>query len=255
MNYIKEFFENIWEWMKEHWKDVLLLVVIVVLVCCLNKSCTNAKNQQCIANANIIALTDSIHYYIGENDKLCAEKAILIGDKETLELAYADLAQDLKDMKVKNADMAAKLKIAVTNVKHDTCWQVVDNTLHQTWNFDNMPYRKLSGSVDLCEQQLSMSVDTDQVFLDLSVAVEDNMVKVTSTNPYLSFEEMYGINTPEYEPTWCLVVGPCLGVGVGATWNPAKDKKIVAGLTGFAGVSLTFGWNIIGVGKRVKKVK
>jgi len=186
---------------------------------------------------------------------MVAEKTLLIGDIETLELANKELADDLKNMKAKNAVLALKIVSLINNPQKDTTWIVSNDTVfHENFNFDDMPYRKLSGTINLENKQLAMSVDTDQVFLDLSVAVEDNAVKITSTNPYLSFEEMYGITTPEYEPTWCLVVGPSINAGYG--WGTDfKDGNCPGGLVVSAGVSLTFGWNIVGVGKRLKKVK
>lgn len=246
MDKIKVFFEK-------YWLETVFIAIIISLLIFTCRSCINQKNEKIISRNNIIALTDSIKYYKGENDRLCAEKTLLIGDKETLEIAYSNLSDELNNMKVKNSTMALKIASLINNPQHDTTWIVSnDTTIHEMFNFNDEPYRKLSGKIDLKDKQLVMKVDTDQVYLDLTVAVEDNKVKVSSNNPYLTFEEIYGITTPEYEPSWCLVIGP--GVNIGYGWGTNfNGGNCPGGLSASVGISLTFGWNIIGTGKRIKK--
>ena len=109
------------------------------------------------------------------------------------------------------------------------------------------------------QEQLTVTIaeianDSDKVYADFTFAVEDNQVYVTSNNPYILYNDIYGFTMPEYEPTWSLVVGPSLFLG----YDPIGHARISQGDLPFSvgvGVSLTIGYNIKSGGKKTKSYK
>lgn len=239
---------------KNNYIDIILITVICVLIVLFSRSCTNYRNEKVKSENNIIALTDSIKYYQTKAGDLMAEKQILIGDIDLLKYTNSKLSNELGDMKVKYAKAVIQAKSKVDYGKHDTIWRI-DTVMQYSrgFNFDNQ-WRKLNGSVACNGSDLSLKINEDIVNADLTFALVDNKVLAHSDNPYLKINCMDGIVIPEYEPTWCLVVGPSINLGYGWGTN-FNGGNCPGGLTASVGISVTFGWNIAGVGKRIKKAK
>lgn len=206
--------------------------------------CSRARTNQRIADNNITALTDTISYYKTKNGQLAAEKTLLLGDMNTLELANAKLKKQVDDLKVKNPETVVYVETVVERVKHDTTWRNVlfDTTFNKTFDFSD-DYRTLKGSVWYRNTILGMSIDEDKVFTDYTIAVKDNKVYVVSSNPYVTYSGMQGITLPRYSPIWTLNIGPSISAGYDFV-----NKQFAPTV----GVSLTFGYNILSFGKRYR---
>ncbi len=227
-------------------KDLIFGTIIVVLILLLfwcGISLLKTKDNLTISQHNIEALTDTVKYHKTKSGELMAEKLSLIGDMEVLKSANEKLAKDVEDMRIKKPTTVVYVETIVENEKHDTIFNDVEcnETFNTTFDFSN-EYRQLKGSI-ICDQILKLNIDTDIVNANYTIALEDNKVFVKSNNPYIRYNDITVLEVPEYEPTWCLVVGPSVSVG----YDPFHQWYIGAG------VSLTFGWNIKGIGKRVRK--
>ena len=241
-----------WVWDKKYY--ILMIVIIVFLVITQFKSCQKYKDLKTISDNNIIALTDSVHHYKTKNGELAASKVLLLGDIETLKLANEDLAKQVKNLKLKEPQTIVVVQTETQNQEHNQSWEAsCDTTIHKEFDFSD-DWRKLSGSVDYADEQLSLNIDSDKVYADYTFDVEDNQVYVTSNNPYILYNDIYGITMPEYEPTWSLVVGPSLFLG----YDPIGHARISQGDLPFSvgvGVSLTIGYNIKSGGKKTISYK
>lgn len=251
----KENFKKVGQWIWDNKYYIILFIITIILIITQFKSCQNYKNQKAISDHNIAALNDSIHYYKGKNGELVANKMILIGDIETLKLANADLAQQVKDLKLKKPQTVVIVKTETENQQHDTTWvfetEPCDTTIHKDFDFSDK-WRTLSGSINYEDESLSLKIDSDKVYADFTFAVEDGQVFVSSNNPYIKYNDIQGITMPEYEPSWSLVVGPSLSLGYDplghSRMKSQNDLPFYIGV----GVSLTWGYNIKSGGKKLK---
>lgn len=214
----------------------LLLIASLVINVFAIKSCSK---QQDLNNNNIIALTDSIHYYKSKTGELVASKRLLEGDLSTLKLANDSLYRTIKDMKVKDPSSVVYIKSVVDNAPKDTVWStdtVINNfNIKKEFAFNN-EYRSLEGNVFATDSTLGLNILKDQTYVDYVLAIEDNTVKVKSSNPYVSFNEIQGITIPKPKhKNWGFTVGPAVYGGV----NPFTGK-----LNYGVGISLTWGYRI-----------
>lgn len=227
-------------------KELFYLILIIILCLFLFRSCSEKSNLTKIYNDNIEALSDSIHTYKTKNGTLVCERDILIGEIDVLKVTNAELYDDLKELKATHAETVVKLEAVINNETHDTVYVLEEQThLNITKSFDfSNEYRTLNGNIKLNNDTLSLAVDSDKVYVDFTVAVEDNNVKIKSDNPYIEYKDVYGITIPEYKDTWSLNVGPSLNIGydpIHKTFSPT------------IGISVTFGYNICSFGKRIKR--
>lgn len=237
-------------------KDIIFGVVILLLILLLlgnGMSLLKTKNELTISEHNIEALNDSIKYHKTNTGKLVAEKMALIGDIETLTAANEKLAKDIKDMKVNKPSTVVYIETVVENEKHDTIFADIecDSTFNKPFDFSD-EFRTLKGSI-VCDQNLNLNIDSDMVYVDYTLAIEDSKVYVKSDNPYVHYNDICALEVPEYEPTWCFVIGPSISLG----WDPIRQFIPNQGqpVDFCIGVSATLGWNVKGFGKRVKKGK
>ena len=221
-------------------KYKILFTFALILSVCINiftiRKCSSNKEAN---NNNIIALTDSIHYYKTKNDELVAFKVLLEGDLSTLQLANDSLYNALKEMNVKDPSSVVYITSVIDNPQNDTIWTtdtIISNfNINKTFAFNNK-YRSLEGNVFANDTTIGLNILKDQTYVDYLLAIEDNIVKVKSSNPYVKFNEISGITIPEQKhKTWGLTIGPAIYGGI----NPVNGKPNWG-----VGVSLVYGLRI-----------
>lgn len=221
-------------------KYKILFVFALILSICINiftiRKCSSNKE---VNNNNIIALTDSIHYYKTKNNELVASKVLLEGDLSTLQLANDSLYNALKQMNVKDPSSVVYITSVIDNPQNDTIWTtdtIISNfNINKTFAFNNK-YRSLEGNVFANDTTIGLNILKDQTYVDYLLSIEDNIVKVKSSNPYVKFNEISVITIPEQKhKTWGLTIGPAIYGGI----NPVNGK-----LNWGVGVSLVYGLRI-----------
>ena len=226
---------------------ILGLITIAALLFSLSiyRQYTNIKKQSA---DNIVALTDSLDFYKGKHGELIADKTLLIGDIELLKTTNADLYDELKSMKAKNAEQAIQIKGLIENPQIDTTWVINTDTTYIyptfTKNFDfSNQYRTLTGFIECSNNNLGLTFTKDITNFDYTLAIQDGKVYITSSNPYVKYNEISGITLPKYKYKWSLVVGPSISVG----YDPGS-KTVVPTI----GASLTLGYTLLSFGKQYK---
>ena len=187
---------------------------------------------------NMEALTDSIHTYKGRNGDLVAEKTILIGQYNDLKNLYDDLDEKVKNMKVRNPDQVVYVETEVINEVHDTTF-IIDRSLpslRKDFDFSNN-YRQLAGFMELKDDNLGLNITQDRTLVDYTLAIKDGRVYLSSSNPYVQYNEIQGITIPApKKPKFSIGIGPQLGAGFDLI---NKTPGI------YAGVGISANFNII----------
>lgn len=246
MNIIKSYFD------KYKYTVILLLLSIVLIFtnCLAIRQCNSYKD---INNNNIVALTDSIHHYKTKTGELYVSKTLLMGDLKTLQLANDSLYNVIKDMKLKDVQSVVHFNTTVDNAPKDTTWnidkteptdgyQITYPMLDKSFAFVDK-YRELTGNVFLNDTILGLNIVKDKVFLDYTVAIENNKVFIKSNNPYVQYNEIQGLTLPQPKKEgWMkLVIGPSINYAY-----DFKEKRFAPSV----GVSVTYGFNL---SKLIKK--
>jgi hypothetical protein len=207
------------------------------------RQCNSYKD---INNNNIVALTDSIHYYKTKSGELYVSKTLLMGDLKTLQLANDSLYNVIKDMKLDDVQSVVHFNTTVNNEPKDTTWniekpitdgyQITYPMLNKSFAFVNK-YRELTGNVFLNDSILGLNIDNDKVFLDYVVAIENNKVFIKSNNPYVQYNEIQGLTLPQpKKESWTkLVIGPSINYSY-----DFKEKRFGPSI----GISITYGFNL-----------
>lgn len=224
------------QWIKKY-ATILILGVLLVVSVIFGINQFVSKNQwKKINDNNITALTDSIKYYQGKNGELVAEKTLLLGDMNTLELANKELADKIEDMKLHNPQQVVYVETEIINEVHDTTWIIQNNDtlIKKDFDFSNK-WRVLNGFVQLEDKNLSLSIAEDRVFVNYVLAIKDNKVYLTSDNPYVQYNEIQGITLPKTRKNFSVGVGPAISYG----WWPGMEKP-----SPFFGVSLGLYYNL-----------
>lgn len=224
------------QWVKKY-ATILILGVLLVVSVIFGINQFVSKNQwKKINDNNITALTDSIKYYQGKNGELVAEKTLLLGDMNTLELANKELADKIEDMKLHNPQQVVYVETEIINEVHDTTWIIQNNDtlIKKDFDFSNK-WRVLNGFVQLEDKNLSLSIAEDRVFVNYVLAIKDNKVYLTSDNPYVQYNEIQGITLPKTRKNFSVGVGPAISYG----WWPGMEKP-----SPFFGVSLGLYYNL-----------
>lgn len=213
----------------------LLLICSLLLNLFTIRSCYNYKSQ---GDINVIALTDTIHYYKSKNGDLVASKYILEGDLNTLKIVNDSLYNVVKDMKVNKPISVVYVDGVIKNELKDTVWvitkeELTKDTIRKDFVFNNN-WRLLEGQIEAVDSTLGLQITKDQYNFDYTVAIENNQVKIKSSNPYVKYNEITGIQIPKNKkPTWAVTVGPSIFGGI----NPTNGKS-----TWGVGGSITIGW-------------
>lgn len=205
----------------------LILIASLLVNITAIKSCSNYKEMN---NNNIIALTDSIHYYQNKNGELIASKRLLMGDMSTLKLANDSLYNVLKDMKVSKPNSVVYIQGEASLPQVDTMWIVQKdslNKINKEFAF-NDDYRSLEGNVYLVDDTLGLNVAKDEVYFDYVVAIENNQVLLKSNNPYIKYKEITGLTVPNQvskKKHWSIGIGP--NVSYGYDFNNRKFAPMI----------------------------
>ena len=232
--------KNIWAKYKGYIVMGLALIVSLVFLAI---SCSNNADIRHKYDINTKALTDTIEYYQTKSGKLAAEKAILQGDIKDLKELNEDLYKKVKDLEVKKPEQVVYIETQVINEVHDTTYLVPEivDYLKQDFDFSNQ-WRTLTGYIEYNKPNLSLTFDKDIVLVDYVLAIKDNNVYLTSSNPYVRYNEIQGITIPpKKKPMFSISVGPSVGVGYGL-FNKKPDI--------FAGFTITAGYNLTAFGTK-----
>ena len=235
----KQFFISLWT---NHKKDIIYLAAIIIMICWAissMKACTNEYQENKRLEHNLIAQTNDIEYYKGKNGELVAQQQIYIATNKELELLNADLSEQLKSMKIQNAEQALRIEGLINNPKRDTVWYVnndtiyIDKSVNITKSFDfSDQYRVLQGNVFISDGNLGLNIDKDIIKFDYTAAFKDGQLYITSDNPYVQYNNITGVQQPKQKkkrwtvgvyggfgvhyniPTKSFGYGPQLGAGV-----------------------------------------
>ena len=217
---------------------IIMGLALLVTLIFLGISCSNNANLRKTYDINTRALTDTIEYYQTKNGQLAAEKAILQGDMKDLKELNEDLYKKVKDLEVKKPQQVVYVETQVVNEVHDTTYLVPEVTdyLKQEFDFSNQ-WRTLTGYIEYNKPNLSLTFDKDIVLVDYTLAIKDNNVYLTSSNPYVRYNEIQGITIPpRKKPKFSISVGPSIGAGYGLF---TKKPDV------FAGITITAGYNLV----------
>lgn len=213
-----------------------IIVLCIIFICILLRTCYSNNKTNDILQHNIEALTDSIHYYTTENNELVASKKLLIADNNNLKYINDSLYNDLKDMKIKNAELALKLDAIISRPPSDTTY-IFDTTFLykdflKEFNFiDN--YRTLCGNIEMKNNNLSLNILKDEVYFNYTIAIENNTVYLKSNNPYIKYNNILGTIENKKEKKFSV------GVNIGFGTNYDIISKNI-GIGPYLGVGFTY---------------
>lgn len=212
----------------------LLIASLVAMGATISKNASLKKQM----DHNQKALTDSIQIYKGRNGQLVAEKTILIGDYNSLKDEYDKLDEQVKDMKIRRPDHVVYVETEVINEVHDTTF-IIDRslpTLRKDFDFSNN-FRQLAGFMELKEDNLGLNITQDRTIVDYTLAIKDGKVYMSSSNPYVQYNEIQGITLPAAKkPKFSVGIGPQIGAG----FDLINKKPGI-----FAGVGISANFNLI----------
>jgi len=232
--------KNIWNKYKAY---IIMGLALLVTLGFLFISCSNNANLKHKYDINTKALTDTIEYYQTKSGQLAAEKSILQGDIKDLKKLNEDLYKKVKDLEVKKPEQVVYVETQVIHEVHDTTYiyPEINDYLKQSFDFSNQ-WRTLTGYIEYDKPNLNLIFDKDIVNVDYTLAIKDNNVYITSSNPYVRYNEIQGISLPPRKnPMFSVGVGPSFGVGYGLV-----NKKFDI----WAGISLNINYNLISFGQK-----
>jgi len=239
MNFI-ELIKDFWNKYKS---QIILSLALVISLLFLFRSCTNQIDSRKIYENNVKALTEEVQLWKTKSGDLVAEKTVLEGDINLLKQTNEDLYKQVKELKAKPSEVVY-VNVEVPYPVHDTTFVVSDSTTYIKHPFDfSNKWRILSGFIEYNKPNIGLTIDKDIVYADLTVAIKDSKVYVTSNNPYLKYNDVQGVVLPKTTPRWSIGVGPQIGVGYGFI-NKKPDV--------YVGVGLSINYNLISFGKKVK---
>lgn len=218
-------------------KDVFYGTVIIALAGMLAGSLHRLSSEEEAYKNNVAALNDTIRYHRTADGDLVADRLSLVAGYDVLKTLNDSLYLQLESMRGrhgKKADVAVSVK-SVAEAPHDSAvWRVEHDTVQagfsRRFTFGDRWYT-LEGHVDYGHDSLHVGIDRNMMDLPYTVSMDgDNMIHVTSPNPYVRYNEISGFRVPEKKvKRWS--IGPVIGGGVG---NGLK-------LTPFVGVGITYG--------------
>ena len=202
-------------------KNVIYRCIPYIIIFLLSTVCIRQCSTHSIENKNneynIAALTDSITYYRTVAGDVAAQKSILIGDISLLKRTNDSLYNKVKELGIKKPSQVVYINNDVINEVHDTTWVSTEKDTEKEFDFSNK-YRELSGTVSHKDTTLALYINRDIVHLDYTMAIKDGVVYVSSTNPYVKFNDIQGLTVPKTkQKNWH--IGPAVGIGVGRDWK------------------------------------
>lgn len=221
--------------------EVFSVVAFFVFISLSINKCTYYKNAN---DNNIIALTDSVKYYKGKYGNEVAKKTMIETDCKNLQNINDSLYRMIQSMQVKKPDMVIGGSTSIDNGKHDTVWvlsastadvsatgvtEITSKNIYRKFDFSNQ-YRELTGNVNYTNDTLGLHIEKDRIRFKYALAVKDNVVYMTSDNPYVKFNSITGLTIPKQKKEKKFGIGPSVfsgysnkgfvyGVGIGLQYN------------------------------------
>lgn len=221
--------------------EVFSVVAFFVFISLSINKCTYYKNTN---DNNIIALTDSVKYYKGKYSNEVAKKTMIETDCKNLQNINDSLYRMIQSMQVKKPDIVIGGSTSIDNGKHDTVWvlsastadvsatgvtEITSKNIYRKFDFSNQ-YRELTGNVNYTNDTLGLHIEKDRIRFKYALAVKDNVVYMTSDNPYVKFNSITGLTIPKQKKEKKFGIGPSVfsgysnkgfvyGVGIGLQYN------------------------------------
>ena len=211
--------------------EVFSVVAFFVFITLSINKCTYYKN---INDKNIIALTDSVNYYKGKYGNEVAKKTMIETDCKNLQIINDSLYRMIQNMQVKKPDIVIGGSTSIDNGKHDTVWvptvtEITSKNIYRKFDFSNQ-YRELTGNVSYTNDTLGLYIEKDIMQFKYALAVKDNVVYMTSDNPYVKFNSITGLKIPKQKKEKKFGIGPSVfggysnkgfvyGIGIGLQYN------------------------------------
>ena len=211
--------------------EVFSVVAFFVFITWSINKCTYYKN---VNDKNIIALTDSVNYYKGKYGNEVAKKTMIETDCKNLQIINDCLYRMIQSMQVKKPDIVIGGSTSIDNGKHDTVYiptvtEITSKNIYRKFDFSNQ-YRELTGNVSYTNDTLGLYIEKDRMQFKYALAVKDNVVYMTSDNPYVKFNSITGLTIPKQKKEKKFGIGPSLfggysnkgfvyGIGIGLQYN------------------------------------
>ena len=211
--------------------EVFSVVAFFVFITLSINKCTYYKN---VNDKNIIALTDSVNYYKGKYGNEVAKKTMIETDCKNLQIINDSLYRMIQSMQVKKPDIVIGGSSSIDNGKHDTVWvptvtEITSKNIYRKFDFSNQ-YRELTGNVSYTNDTLGLYIEKDIMQFKYALAVKDNVVYMTSDNPYVKFNSITGLKIPKQKKEKKFGIGPSVfggysnkgfvyGIGIGLQYN------------------------------------
>ena len=211
--------------------EVFSVVAFFVFITLSINKCTYYKN---VNDKNIISLTDSVNYYKGKYGNEVAKKTMIETDCKNLQIINDSLYRMIQSMQVKKPDIVIGGSTSIDNGKHDTVWvptvtEITSKNIYRKFDFSNQ-YRELTGNVSYTNDTLGLYIEKDIMQFKYALAVKDNVVYMTSDNPYVKFNSITGLKIPKQKKEKKFGIGPSLfggysnkgfvyGIGIGLQYN------------------------------------
>ena len=211
--------------------EVFSVVAFFVFITLSINKCTYYKN---INDKNIIALTDSVKYYKGKYGNEVAKKTMIETDCKNLQIINDSLYRMIQSMQVKKPDIVIGGSTSIDNGKHDTVYiptvtEITSKNIYRKFDFSNQ-YRELTGNVSYTNDTLGLYIEKDIMQFKYALAVKDNVVYMTSDNPYVKFNSITGLTIPKQKKEKKFGIGPSVfggysnkgfvyGIGIGLQYN------------------------------------
>ena len=189
--------------------EVFSVVAFFVFITLSINKCTYYKN---VNDKNIIALTDSVNYYKGKYGNEVAKKTMIETDCKNLQIINDSLYRMIQSMQVKKPDIVIGGSTSIDNGKHDTVWvltvtEITSKNIYKKFDFSNQ-YRELTGNVSYTNDTLGLYIEKDIMQFKYALAVKDNVVYMTSDNPYVKFNSITGLTIPKQKKEKKFGIGP-----------------------------------------------
>ena len=211
--------------------EVFSVVAFFVFITWSINKCTYYKN---VNDKNIIALTDSVNYYKGKYGNEVAKKTMIETDCKNLQIINDSLYRMIQSMQVKKPDIVIGGSTSIDNGKHDTVYiptvtEITSKNIYRKFDFSNQ-YRELTGNVSYTNDTLGLYIEKDRMQFKYALAIKDNVVYMTSDNPYVKFNSITGLTIPKQKKEKKFGIGPSVfggysnkgfvyGIGIGLQYN------------------------------------
>ena len=211
--------------------EVFSVVAFFVFITLSINKCTYYKN---VNDKNIIALTDSVNYYKGKYGNEVAKKTMIETDCKNLQIINDSLYRMIQSMQVKKPDIVIGGSTSIDNGKNDTVYiptvtEITSKNIYRKFDFSNQ-YRELTGNVSYTNDTLGLYIEKDIMQFKYALAVKDNVVYMTSDNPYVKFNSITGLTIPKQKKEKKFGIGPSVfggysnkgfvyGIGIGLQYN------------------------------------